>query len=202
MIKISEKVDKPTLTTDLAILIFRSLLKEVLWRSSFFNKEWNIKIDESVVSVGLSTFSLKATGLDEIPPKVWKTRQFDDLLLRQCNAVYNQNTIDRWMKGCILPFPKKGDLGLAKNYRGIALTSIAAKIYNALLRNRIEPKIDNILRKNRNGFRKNRSTTSHILTIRTILKDVRAKKPTGDNTICRLYFDSIHRGKMEQILLT
>ena len=48
------------------------------------------------------------------------------------------------MKGCILPFPKKGDLGFAKNYRGITLTSIAAKIYNALLRNRIEPKIDNI----------------------------------------------------------
>ena len=34
------------------------------------------------------------------------------------------------MKGCILPFPKKGDLGLAKNYRGITLTSIAAKMYN------------------------------------------------------------------------
>ena len=29
------------------------------------------------------------------------------------------------MKGCILPFPKKGDLGLAKNYRGITLASIA-----------------------------------------------------------------------------
>ena len=48
------------------------------------------------------------------------------------------------MKGCIRPFPKKGDLELAKNYRGITLTSLAAKIYNALLRNRIEPKIDNI----------------------------------------------------------
>ena len=87
----------------------------------------------------------------------------------------NQNPIDRWMKGCILPFPKKGDLGLAKNYRGITLTSIAAKIYNALLRNRIEPKIDNILRKNQNGFRRNRSTTSQILTIRRILEGVRAK---------------------------
>ena len=65
---------------------------------------------------------------------------------RHCNAVYNQNLIDRWMKGCILPFPKKGDLGLAKNYRGMTLTSIAAKIYNALIRNCIEPKIDNILR--------------------------------------------------------
>ena len=102
----------------------------------------------------------KAAGLDEIPPEVWKTRQFDDILLRQCNAVDSQNRIERWMKGCFLPFPKKGDLGLAKNYRGITLTSIAAKIYNALLRNHIEPKIDNILRKNQNGFRRNRSTTS------------------------------------------
>ena len=83
----------------------------------------------------------KATGLDEISPEVWKTRQFDDILLRHCNAVYYQNPIDRWMKRCILPFPKKGDLGLAKNYRGITLTSIAAKIYNALLRNRIKPSI-------------------------------------------------------------
>ena len=37
------------------------------------------------------------------------------------------------MKGGILPFVKKGDLGLTKNCRGIILTSIAAKIYNALL---------------------------------------------------------------------
>ena len=90
----------------------------------------------------------KPAGLDEIPPEVWKTRQFDDILLRNCNAVYNQNPIDRWMKGSILPFPKKDDLGSAKNYRGIPLPSTAAKIYNALQRNRIEPKIDNILGKN------------------------------------------------------
>ena len=142
-------------------------------------------------------------GLDEIPPEVWKTRQFDDILLRHCNAVYNQNPIDRWTKGCILPFPKKGDLGLAKNYRGITLTSIAAKIYNALLRNRIEPKIDNILRKNQNGFRRNRSTTSQILTIRRILEGVRAKNIQATLIFVDFTkaFDSIHRGKMEQILL-
>ena len=65
--------------------------------------------------------------------------------------------------------------GLAKNYRGIALTSIAAKFYNAQLRNRIEPITDNILRKKQNGFRRNTSTTSQILTIRRILLGVRAK---------------------------
>ena len=111
--------------------------------------------------------------------------------------------IERWTNGCILPFPKKGDLGLAKNYRGITLTSIVAKIYNALIRNRKEPKIDNILRKNKNGFRRNRSTTSQILTIRRILEGLRSK-----NLLATLLFvdfakafDSIHRGKMEQILL-
>ena len=34
----------------------------------------------------------KAVGLDEIPPEVWKTREFDDILLWYCNTVYNQNT--------------------------------------------------------------------------------------------------------------
>ena len=157
--------------------------------------------------------------LDEIPPGVWKTRQVDDILLRHCNAVYNQNPIDRWMKGCILPFPKKGDIGLAKNYRGITLTSIAAKIYNAQLRNRIEPKIDNILRKNQNGFRRNRSTTSQIsveslkvygqnrsttsqISVES-LKVYGQKKPLQATLIFVDFtkaFDSIHRGKMEQIL--
>ena len=107
------------------------------------------------------------------------------------------------MKVCILPFPRKGDLGLTKNYRGITLTSIAAKIYNAQQRNRVESKIDNILRKNQNGFRRNRSTTSQILTIRRILEGVRAKNLQATILFVDFTkaFDSIHRGKMEQILL-
>ena len=106
------------------------------------------------------------------------------------------------MKGCILLFPKKGDFRLAKNYRGITLTSIAAKIYNALLRNRIEPKID-IFRKKQNGIRRNRSTISQILTIRRILEGKREKnlEMTLLFVDFTMAFDSIHRGKVEQILL-
>ena len=152
------------------------------------NKQLNIKLgpftQEELDSVLRKIKNRNAAGLDEIPPEMRKTRKFDDILLRHCNAVYNQNPIDRWMKRFIVPFPKKGDVGLANNYRGITLTSIAAKICNAFLRNRIEHKIDNIFRKNQNGFRRNSSTTSQILTIRRILEDVRAKKPTGNNIIC------------------
>ena len=48
----------------------------------------------------------KAASLDKIPPKVWKTRKFDDLLLWYCNAVYDQSTIGRWAKFLLLPQEK------------------------------------------------------------------------------------------------
>ena len=131
----------------------------------------------------------KVAGLDEIPLEVWKTRKFDDTLLRYCNSIYNHNTIDRWKRDSILLFPKKGDLGIAKNYRGITLTFIAAKIYNALLCNRIEPKIEKILWKNQNGFRRNRSMTSKTLTIRRILEVVRAK--TLEETLLFVDFSKV-----------
>ena len=155
---------------------------------------------EELDSVLKKIENIKAAGLDEIPPEIWKTGQFDNIQLRQCNAVYNQNPIDKMDEGMYAPpFPKKGNLGLAKTYRGINLTSIAAKICNALLRNCIEPKIDNILRKNQNGFWRNRSTTSQILTIRRILEGVRAKNLQATISFVDFTktFDSIHRGKME-----
>ena len=127
----------------------------------------------------------------------------DDLLLRHCNTVYDQNTIDRWRNGCILLFPKKSNLALAKNYRGITRTSIVAKIYNAQLRNCVEHKIEKIHRKNKNRFRRNLYTTSEISTIHRILEVVSAKKLEATILFVDFSkaFDPIHRGKMEQILL-
>ena len=106
-------------------------------------------------------------------------------------------------EGMHTPLPLKGGPRISQKLPSITLTSIAAKIYNALLRNRIEPKIDIILKKNQNGFRRNRSTTSQILTIRRILEGVRAKNLQATLIFVDFTkaFDSIHRGKMEQILL-
>ena len=70
-------------------------------------------MQEELDSVLRKIKNRKAAGLYEILPEVWKTREFDDILLRYCNAIYNQNTMD---KGMHPSFPKKGDLGLAKNY--------------------------------------------------------------------------------------
>ena len=94
------------------------------------------------------------------------------------------------MEGRILPFPKKGDLGITQNYRGITLTAIAAKTYNSTLRNRIQPEIENVLRRNQNGFRKNRSTGSQILTVRRIIEGVRAQNLQAVLFISQRHFTS------------
>ena len=120
---------------------------------------------EELIIVLTRIKSGKAAGLDKMTPEVWKTRKLDDLLLRFCNIVYKQNTIERWIKGCILPFPKKGDLKITKNYRCITLTSIATTVFNALFLNCIKLEIKKILRKNQDGFQRNWSTTSLNLTI-------------------------------------
>ena len=138
-----------------------------------------------------------------IPPEVWTTGMFDDVLHDLSNEVYNQKPVDQWAEGCILPFPKKGDLGLVANYRGITLTHIAAKIYNTMLLNRIQPEIEKILRRNQNGFRRGRSTVGQILTVRRIIEGVRAKNLQAVLLFVDFSkaFDSIHRGKLEEILL-
>ena len=68
---------------------------------------------------------------------------------------------------------------------------------------RSQPKIEKIIRKNQNDFWRNWSTISQILTIHRILgvhgKDLEATLLFIDFSKA---FNSIHKGKMEQILLT
>ena len=59
--------------------------------------------------------------------------------------MYKQNTKEKWTKVCILPFPKKGDLGITKNYSGKTHTAIAALVYNTLLFYRIRSEVKKIL---------------------------------------------------------
>ena len=163
-------------------------LPGTLWETPGYFGQTNAKIVNNQLSVKTGPFTpqelkeaiaktknKKACGLDGIPPEVWKTNNFNEELLTFCNKVYNQEAIQRWTEGCILPFPKKGDLGDVTNYRGITLTSIAAKIYNQLLLNRIRPHLEKVLRKNQNGFRQNRSTVGQILTIRRLIEEIKKK---------------------------
>ena len=117
-------------------------------------------------------------------------------------SVYQRDTIDKWTKVCFLLFPKRGDLRITKNYSGIILSAIAPKVYYDMLVNCIQTEIEKILRKNQNGFRRNCSTTSKILTIRWIMGVFRAKN-FGVTLLFVDFsklFNFIYWGKMGHIL--
>ena len=92
-----------------------------------------------------------------------------------------------------------GDTG---NYRGISLTVTAAKIYNKILLDRIRPHLDPLLRVNQNGFRTGRSTLPQILTLRRLIEGIKEKQLPAILTFVDFSkaFDSIHRGKLMEIL--
>ena len=101
-----------------------------------------------------------------------------------------------------MPVPKSGDLSKPDNYRGISLTCIIAKVYNRMILNRVRQAIDPLLRKNQNGFREGRTTTSQILALRRMIEEVKKNNLTA--VLCfidfKKAFDSIHRGMMLKIL--
>ena len=72
----------------------------------------------------------------------------------------------------ITPFPKSGNLEEVGDYRGIALSVIAAIMTNKMILNRIQQYIDPILRSKQNGVRTERSTTSHIMALRRLLEGI------------------------------
>ena len=145
----------------------------------------------------------KALGSDKIPSILWKDTIFHQLLLDLCNFAYNNHISPSiWLRSQIIPIPKKGDLTLPTNYRGISLLPIAAKIYNKLLLNRLRPALEPILRKNQNGFRPGRSTLGQIPTLRRIIEEITLCNKTAALIFVDFSkaFDSVNREKMFEIL--
>ena len=71
-----------------------------------------------------------------------------------------------------------------------------------MILNQIRPSIDKVLRPNQNGFRENRSTSSHLLALRRLIEEIRNHNQDAVLVFIdfKKAFDSIIRDKMFKIL--
>ena len=158
---------------------------------------------EEVVAARKQVREGKMPGENDIMPEVLKRINIDDIILDFSNKVLLENkTPEQFSTLNILPIPKSGDLSVTSNYRGIALTSLVAKVINKMILNRIRPVIDPELRGNQSGFRPGRSTTTQILALRKIIEGVKRKNLPAIMTFIDFSkaFDSIGHDTMFKIL--
>ena len=106
------------------------------WRNSFKScqsyNSFQFTIKEPHKGLSKLTKS-KAPGPENIPAMIWKHPIFKNELLTFCNEALNGLLPSAFSKSSMFVTPKKGDLKLPSNYRGITLTAISAKIYNSFL---------------------------------------------------------------------
>ena len=147
----------------------------------------------------------KAAGPDSIPPEALK--QAEDVNSEALHMLFNdiwekEDIPNDWREGYIVKIPKKGDLSQCSNYRGISLLSVPGKIFNRVILNRLKNAVDPRLRDNQAGFRRNRSCTDQIATLRIILEQsLEWRTPLYVNFIdYEKAFDSVDRNSLWKLL--
>ena len=94
-------------------------------------------------------------------------------LHHRTNRIWNEEQIpDDWRKGLLVNLPKKGDLSLCNNWRGITLLSIPSNFLYSVILQRIKTEVGKTLRDEQEGFRQERSCVDQIATLRIIVEQI------------------------------
>ena len=115
----------------------------------------------------------KASGPDKIPAEAIKAdiETSTEILHDLFGKIWEQEEIPtEWKEGYLVKLPKKGDMQECKNYRGIMLLSVPGKVLNRIILDRLKTGVDAKLRDHQAGFRKDRSCTDQIATLRIIVE--------------------------------
>jgi hypothetical protein len=115
----------------------------------------------------------KAPGGDNITPEMLKANPnlTAEILYDLLKEIWEKEIIpDDWKKGLLIKIPKKSDMSLCTNWRGITLLSVVSKVLTRIILNRIKGVIDTKLRKEQAGFRSEYSCIDMINTLRIIIE--------------------------------
>ena len=148
----------------------------------------------------------KAAGNDGISPELLKYGRsaLAEPIFELLSRVWDEEKVpSEWSKAVIVKLFKKGQKTKCDNWRGIALQSVGSKVLCQIILNRIQSKVEKVLRDEQHGFRQNRSCCDLIFSLRVLLDESNEWQVQLLIVFIDFLkaFDSIHRGTIWKILV-
>ena len=141
----------------------------------------------------------KASGPDDISAEILKSH----IGIAEWLWDIEENLPQDWKLAEVVPqYKSKGKRSDCGNCRGISLLSVPGKVFASIILNRCKDALDQVLREEQCGFRKNRGSTDQLFALRQILEKCMAFQL--DVSFCfidfRAVFDSVDREMMYKIM--
>ena len=167
--KIMTKADETKCTTaEENADVFRQHFEKLFDRNPVFSSNFNslpeinpapdddVPGDEEIRSACRSLKD-KAPGDSGLLPQLWKALLTEDDTFQILKSLIHdfwrsETSPQQWLKGLLKILPKKGDLSLPDNHRGIMLLEAAYKIVTILLLNRLRPIAEKLDHEQQCGF--------------------------------------------------
>ena len=148
----------------------------------------------------------KAAGKNGVLPEMIKCCGLDllDYLVVLFQSVWSEGSVPQeWKDALIVPIPKKGDLSLCDNWRGISLLDLGGKVFAKIIQQRLQSVAERVLPESQCGFRSGRGCVDMIFCARQLVE-----KAVEHNTQVFMLFidlrkayDSIPREALWRVLV-
>ena len=118
----------------------------------------------------------KAGGRTGVMPELLKYggAELQDRLLQLMQDMWGQGSVvGDWRDAVVVPIPKKGDLRLCDNWRGISLLDVAGKVLAQIIQERLQIISERVLPESQCGFRKGRGCIDMVFVGRQMVEKCR-----------------------------
>lgn len=206
-----------------AVRVIKDHMSTIVRARDFQNEEWerrhqgyraslahvNVNWDGQTQPPSLEDveFALKHTeasragGMDGLIPRVWKLAAevptFRARMLKVFQQVWQTGAVPKeWRMGVVIPIPKRGDLSLVGNWRGITLLAVASKVMCRIVSDRLRAVLEpaRAISPEQAGFRTGRCCQEQIGVLMEVLQ--RRRQIQKDTFLCfvdiRQAYDSTH----------
>ena len=97
----------------------------------------------------------RAGGSSGILPEMVKvfSNELLEYLVKLFTHVWNSGSVPQdWRDALLIPVPKKGDLSLCDNWRGISLLEVVGKVFAKIIQRRLQVLVEDVVADSQCGF--------------------------------------------------